>query len=56
MVEVRPSNIAMRMIMAAVGIATASTLTDAMMLITECDFGENIYRRANLNHSIIPYM
>ena len=37
-----PPNIARRIIMAAVGIAAAMTLTMAIMLITECDFGENI--------------
>lgn len=37
--------------MAAVGIATAMTLTIDMMLITECDFGENIYLREILSHN-----
>jgi hypothetical protein len=42
MLPVRPSNMARRIIIAAVGTATATRLTHAMMFITECDFGENI--------------
>ncbi len=52
MLPVRPSNMARRIIIAAVGTATATRLTHAMMFITECDFGENIYRSANLPQSI----
>jgi hypothetical protein len=41
-VSVKPSKTAIRIIIAAVGTATAMRLTHAIVFITECDFGENI--------------